>query len=74
MRRETEPVAVYVRSHGELGDVMLGNGLQPDGLPDAGDGGVPDAVGIQYLLPAGLRSTVGGIPNGDDDLLFSLAL
>ncbi len=46
-----------------------GEGLEPDGLPDAADGGVPDAAGGVPLLAAGLAAGVGGISDADGDLV-----
>ena len=43
------------------------DGLDPDGLPDAGDGGVPDAAWPAHLFASGLVSGVGRVPYGDDD-------
>ena len=48
--------------------------LEPDRLPDAGDGGVPDAARARDLLAARLRAPVGGVPDRDDQLLFAAVL
>src|SRR5690242_18018562 len=45
--------------------------FQPYGLPDAGNGSVPDASRIGYLLAAGLRAFVGRIPDAYGKLLLS---
>src|SRR5579871_1309342 len=52
------------------------DGFQPDGLPDAGGAGVPDALAAELLalrLPA-CALGVGGIVYGNDDLLGSAGL
>ena len=48
--------------------------LEPDRLPDAGDGRVQDAVGLEHLLAARLRAGVGRIPDGDDEFLLAALL
>src|ERR1035441_7460347 len=48
--------------------------LQPDGLPDAGYRGIPDAVGIQHLFAARLRPGVAGVPYGHDNFFGCFAL
>src|SRR3954465_7610248 len=58
----------------DRGEVRPGHGLQPDGLPDAGDGRVPDAMRLLDLLAARLRSLVAGVPDADDDFLLALRL
>ena len=78
--------AVFGR-HG-YGDVLLvqvGNGLDardvalrhrfdPHGLPDAADRRVPDAVGGQHLLSAGLVSLVRAVEHAYDQLLPAFGL
>ena len=46
-------------------DVLLGYGFQPDRLPDARHGGVPDAAGLAHLLATGLEAGVGAVPDAD---------
>ena len=46
--------------------------LQPDGLPDAGHGRVPDALGCGNLLPAGLPGLVSGVKHLDAESLRPL--
>jgi len=44
-----------------------GHGLQPDRLPDAGYGRVPNAAGFQHLLAVKLVSRVGGVGDADGE-------
>jgi hypothetical protein len=52
-------------------DVFRVDRFDPDCGPDARDRRVPDAPGLPDLLAAGLCSRVNGIPDGEDDGLFS---
>src|SRR5690606_38345502 len=54
-------------------DVGGRDALEPDRLPDAGAGRVPDAVGITDLLAAWLKAFVGGIPHPNNDFVFAIA-
>ena len=67
--REAQAAAIEIGGHRELADERGGDGLDPHGLPDAGDGGVPDAVGIEHLLAARIEGGIGGVPDGHDQLL-----
>ena len=49
------------------------DGLEPDGLPDAAVGRVPDAAGRDALLSVGL-SAVGGVPYGHLKFLLGILL
>mmetsp|Transcript_4048 Transcript_4048/g.10334 ORF Transcript_4048/g.10334 Transcript_4048/m.10334 type:complete len:242 (+) Transcript_4048:1021-1746(+) len=61
---------------------LLGDALEPDGLPDAGVWGVPHperrhdtlaGEGVAALLAPGLDAVVGGVENAEDHLLLRLA-
>jgi hypothetical protein len=54
-----------------LGDIPRGNFLQPDGLPDAGNARVPDALGFEGLLAPQLRPA-RGVPGANDDFIRAL--
>ena len=45
--------------------------LHPHALPDAGDGGVPDAAGVGYLLAARLQVVVGAVCDADRQMLLA---
>ena len=60
---------VHVGRDHQAAHVLLRHGFQPHGLPDAGHGRVPDALGLPDLLPAGLRPTVGRIPHAHHQVL-----
>ena len=61
--------AVDVRNDVKPADRRIWNRFQPNGLPNAGDGRVPDAAGIEHLLAARLRPLVDRIPDAHHDLL-----
>ena len=63
--QHAETAGVEVGRDAQAGDVLLGDRLQPDRLPDARDGGVPDAAGVADLLAAGLEARVGAVPDLD---------
>ena len=48
--------------------------LEPDRLPDARHGRIPDALGFEHLLSAGLRPLVGRIPHAHDQFLIACPL
>ena len=58
---QINPLALQIRNDLHPCDVTPGHRLHPDGLPDPGDCRVKDDLGIQGLLPPGLRLCVGGI-------------
>ncbi len=45
--------------------------LEPHGLPDARDGRVPDAFGLQHLLAARRFALIGIIGNGNGNFVFA---
>ena len=51
-------------------DAPLRDLLQPHGLPDAGDAGVPDALRIEPLLAAQLRAA-GGVFHPHDEMVLT---
>ena len=53
-------------------DIGIGNRFNPDALPDAGDGGVPDTAGPGNLLAAGLFAVVGSVKDLHYKFLFAL--
>ena len=58
--------AVDVGRRAHVGDVEFGHRLDPHGLPDAADRGVPDARRIEDLLAARLRARAGRVGDLDD--------
>ena len=54
-------------------DVALRHGFEPDGLPDAAHGRVPDAARIVRLLAARLESLFGGVPDTDAERVAALS-
>ncbi len=70
--RQTQHALVNVGGQGQVRNVGAGDGFEPDRLPDAGDGGVPDALGFEDLFAAGLVTRVGGVPDRDDKFLGAL--
>ena len=55
--------------HADLGDVRLGHGFEPDGLPNACDARVVDATGLVDLLATRLITRIRGIPHAHNHLL-----
>ena len=70
--RETQHALIDVGGQGQIPDMGAGNGFEPDRLPDAGDGGVPDALRFEDLFAAGLVALVRGVPDRDDEFLVAL--
>ena len=52
-------------------DPNLWNRFEPDGLPDAGVGGIHDSARLEHLLAARLAPRIGRVPDRDDQLLRS---
>ena len=67
---EPQHARVDVGRHAQLLDARGGHGLQPHGLPDAGDRRVPDALRLGHLLAARLPELVGRVVDGDRQLLL----
>ena len=61
---------------GDLQAVDVGgrDGFEPNGLPDAGDGRVPDALGVEVLLAVGLGGAVGGVVDAQRHLVVAESL
>ena len=59
--RHLELAGVEVRRQHQPFDVRRRDGLEPDGLPDAGLGGVPDLAAVEPLLPAGVDAGLGEV-------------
>ena len=56
-----QAVVIQVGGQSQRFDADGGHFFQPDRLPDAGDGGVPDAPGLKHLLAALLQAGIGWI-------------
>ncbi len=68
--QHTDAPAVEVGVDLQRRDVAGWDRLEPDSLPDAGDGGVIDAARPQNLFAARLFAAVAGIADGNDELLL----
>ena len=66
---DLELAGLQVRGQLESVHPTRRDGLQPDGLPDAGMGGVPDATGGQGLLAPAAPGGVGHVSHPDDKLV-----
>ena len=53
-----------------LADIALVHRLEPDGLPDSGGCGIPEAVRFEHLLAALLPPRVCGIVDADDEIVI----
>ena len=65
---------VHVGSHVERRDVVARHRFEPHRLPDAGDRGVPDALGLGDLFAARLLPVVGRVPDAHHELLVAAAM
>ncbi len=65
----TEQACVEVGVEVKTLDAGEGRQLQPDRLPDAALGGVPDAAPVQALLAPQLGPPVAGVPNAQGQLV-----
>ncbi len=70
--RDVDRVGVDVGCDSKRFDVGGTDRLKPDGLPDTGYGGVEDSEGFVHLFAAGLWACVGGVPDGECNLLGSV--
>src|SRR5258708_36145434 len=64
-----EFLLVDVGGHQDILDKSRRNDLQPNGLPDAGGGGIIDIVWIEHLLTMRTDALIGGVKYLDQDLI-----
>jgi hypothetical protein len=70
IERDLDLAGIDLGSDPQAADVFGGDFFEPDGLPDAGGGRVPDAFGLADLFAAGLPVGVARVGDGYDEVLL----
>ena len=65
-------MSIDIRRDTEMIDMYFMNRFQPDCLPDARHGSIPDSIRVFGLFTYGLIAVVGRIPNTDGQQIFLL--